>query len=113
MKNIITYILYTVSLASLLLATGVKEVDNWWDIAKPLFLIWFISGAIAFILSNIDNIRRILYPTFVCICAWVYGHKIIRTKFTKNTYLVYKRQNKSYADLYLYVQDLFDVMYTA
>lgn len=110
MKKIITYILYTISLSSLFLATGVKEVANWWDIARPLLLICFITGAIAFAMSNADNIRRVVYPAFVCVCAWIYEHKIIRTKFTQDAYRVYKWQNKSYFDLYIYAQDLFDSM---
>lgn len=111
LKSIITYILVGVSLVSILLATGIKETSNWWNIARPFFAVWFITLVIALFITNINQIRRVTYPTLVCISSWAYKHKILITKFTKNTYKLYKWQNSSYSNLYDYVQDLFDLMY--
>jgi len=109
MRKIITCILYGIALTSLILATGVKEVANWWEIAKPLLLVFVISAFLALTISNIDNIRRVTYPSFVCLCAYLYKNKIIMTRFTRNSYRLYKFKNRSYCDLYDYVQDLFDL----
>ena len=111
MRKIAIYILGIIALTSLLLATGIKEVENWWDIAKPFFLIYIISIVIALTPAYINQIRRITYPVFVCTGAWVYKHKMIRTDFTKKTYKLYQWQNRSYRNLFDYVQDLFDKVY--
>jgi len=111
LKAIITYILVGISLTSILLASGIKEVANWWDIAKPFFAVWFIALVIALLIANINQIRRVTYPTLVCVSSWLYKHRFLTTKFTQNTYRLYKWKNKSYSDLYDYVQDLFDLMY--
>ena len=111
LKNIFTYILIGISFSSILLASGIKDVANWWEIARPFFAVWFITLTIALAIININQIRRITYPTLVCISSWAYKHKLIMTKFTKNTYKLYKWQKKSYKNLFTYVQDLFDMMY--
>lgn len=108
MKKIITYILYIVSFTAFILASGIKEVANWVDIARPYFAIGFSTLALALILSNIDNIRRYTYPSIVCLWAWLYEHKILRSTFSKSTYIVYKRYGKSYSVLFDSVQDAFD-----
>lgn len=108
-KKIITYTLYIVSGVSILLASGIKQVANWWDIAKPFFAVWFIALSIALILSNVSKIRRITYPVFVCLSAWSYKHKIIMTKFTRDTHRLYKFKNSSYRKLFEYTQNLFDL----
>lgn len=110
-KTIISYILAAISFISIMLASGIKEVANWWDIAKPFFGVWFITLAIALTIANINQIRRVTYPALVCICSWTYKHKLITTKFTQNTYKLYKYTHRSYSELFDYVQDLFDVMY--
>lgn len=109
MKKIITYILAFISLTSVFLASGIKETTDWWDVARPYFIVWFLSTLIALIINNINYIRRITYPILVCISSWAYKHKILMTKFTCNTYRVYKMQNMSYRRLFSYVQDLFDI----
>ena len=101
-----------IALTSLFLATGIKDVANWWEIAKPFFAVYIISTVIALTLGYINKIRRITYPAFVCLGAWLYKHRVINTDFTKKTYKLYKWQNKSYQDLFDYVQDVFDVIYT-
>ena len=110
-KKIITYMLVAISFTSIMLATGIKDVTNWWDIAKPLFVVWLITLMIALLIANINQIRRVTYPTLVCVSSWAYKHGLVTTKFTQNTYRLYKWKNKSYSDLYDYVQDLFDAMY--
>ena len=42
MKKIITYILGLTAITSMFLATGIKEVANWWDIAKPFFIVFIV-----------------------------------------------------------------------
>ena len=109
MKKVVTYILVFISMTSIFLASGIKDVANWWDIAKPFFAVWFIALVAALTIHNFNYVRRVTYPVFVCICSWVYKHKILKTKFTHNTYKLYKWQNRSYRNLYMYVQNLFDV----
>ena len=108
MKKIITYILYFVGFAAFILASGIRDVANWLDLARPYFAIGSVTLAIALVISNIDNIRRFTYPSVVCLWAWLYKHKIWMTSFSKDTYLVYKKLGKSYSNLYYSVQDAFD-----
>lgn len=110
-RKIISYILYVISAASIFLASGIRQVKDWWDIAKPFFAVWFICLVIALTLSNIETIRRYTYPSFICACAWAYKHKLLMTKFTRNTYRLYRWKNNSYNDLFTYVQRLFDIIY--
>ena len=112
MKKIITYALYLIAFTSLFIASGIKDIPNWWDIARPFFIVFTVSIVVASILTYINKIRRITYPMFVCVSAWVYQHRVIRNDFTKKTYKLYKWQNRSYQDLFDYVQDVFDVIYT-
>ena len=111
MRKIIAYTLYIIAFTSVFIASGIKDVANWLDIARPFFIVFAVSITIALTLTYINKIRRITYPVFVCASAWVYKHKVIRTDFTKKTYKLYQWQNRSYQDLYDYVQDLFDVVY--
>lgn len=111
MKKVITCILYIIGFSAYILASGIKDVANWLDIARPYFAIGTLCVAIALTLSNINNIRRVTYPLFVCMNAWFFKKKIIMTKFTRNTYRLYKVNNKSFKKLFIYVQDLFDLMY--
>lgn len=94
-----------------LAVSGIRESTNWWELTKPYFAVWAISTILAIVLYNINYIRRITYPMVVCISAWAYKHKIIKTKFTQSTYKVYKWKNRSYKQLFGYTQDLFDAMY--
>jgi len=107
-KKIITYILATVSLFSILLASGIKDIEGWEEIARPYFLVWFISLTIALIIVNINYIRRFTYPAIICLLAWLYDKKIIHTKFSKSTYRVYKYYGKSYSKLFAVVKNAFD-----
>ena len=111
MRKIIAYILYIVAFTSVFIASGLKDIPKWWDIARPFFIVFALSMTVALILTHINKIRRITYPVFVCASAWVYQHRVIRNDFTKKTYKLYKWQNRSYQDLFDYVQDLFDVVY--
>jgi len=107
-QKAISYILYVISFASILLASGIKDTKDWWDIAKPFFAVWFICLAIALTISNINLIRRYTYPILVCVSAWAYKHKIIMTRFTRNTHRVYKMNHCSYKRLFAYTQYMFD-----
>lgn len=111
LKKLISYILYAVSTTSIVLASGIHQVKDWWEIARPFFAVWFICLIVALTISHIETIRRYTYPTLVCVCAWSFKHKILMTKFTRNTYKLYKYKNRSYSELFDYVQDLFDVIY--
>jgi hypothetical protein len=108
-RQIVTYILSAVSFVSIYLASGIKQVANWWDIARPFFIVWLLSLTLALLISNWNFVRRITYPTIVCVSAWAYRHKILKTKFGRNTYKVYKTQGKSYRKLFDYTQVLFDI----
>ena len=109
MKKVISYILYIISLASILIASGIKDVKDWWIIAKPFFAVWFICLAVALTISNINNIRRLTYPLIICFSAWLFNHKILITKFTLNTHRVYRMNNNSYKKLFEYTQNMFDM----
>ena len=103
--------LVAISVVSGFAVSGIPESSNWWEMTKPFFLVWIISTALAVIIPNFNQIRRIIYPAFVCISAWLYKYKIIMTKFTRDTYRVYKYNSKSFKKLFGYTQDLFDAMY--
>ena len=110
-RKILFGISCTTSIVSGLAVSAIRDSANWWEFTKPYFIVWVISTILAVILYNINYIRRITYPTVVCISAWAYKHKIIKTKFTQSTYRVYKWKNRSYKQLFGFTQDLFDAMY--
>lgn len=107
-NKIVSYILYAVSLTAIFLASGIKQVINWWDIAKPFFLVWLVCLLAGLIIGNVDYIRRYSYPAIICTFAWLHKHKILKTKFSSHTYRVYKYYGKSYKKLFEVVQDAFD-----
>lgn len=111
LKRIISYILYAIATGSIFLASGIKQVKEWWDIARPFFIVSFVCIIVGLIIANLETIRRYTYPIFVCACAWSFKHKIFMTKFTRNTYRLYMWKKGSYSALFDYVQDLFDLMY--
>ena len=111
MKKIITYILYFISFSSILLASGIRDVSNWWELAKPFFAVWFITCFLALTLSYSNQIRRVSYPSLVCLNAWLYKYRILHTNFARSTYRLYKHKGNSYSNLFDYVQELFDLMY--
>ena len=110
-SKIIKYALYIIAFSSALIASGVRESADWWNIVRPFFIVFAISITIALTMTYINKIRRVTYPIFVCMSAWFYKHNIIMTKFTRNTYRLYKWKNRSYKNLFEYVQNLFDIMY--
>ena len=110
-KKFITGILASISILSGLAVSGVRESADWWLIAKPFFCAWFAALAIALLINHFNYFRRIFYPAFVCVSAWLYKYQIIMTKFTRDTYRVYKLNSKSFKKLFGYTQDLFDAMY--
>lgn len=108
-RKTISYILYAIAFTCSVLASSVKEGIDWFDHAKPFFVIWAICIVLGLVLGYLDNIRRVTYPVFTCICAWVYKHKVFMTKFTRSAYRVYKMQKSSYKRLYHYTQGMFDI----
>ena len=108
MRKIIAYILGFISLAAVLVASGIRDVEGWEIIARPYFIVWFITLVTALILYNWNSIRRITYPLYTCISAWLYAHKIITSKFGESTYRVYVYYGRSYSKFYEVVQDAFD-----
>lgn len=109
MRKTISYILYAIAFTCAIIASSVTEGVDWFERAKPFFVVWFICMVVGLTLGYRDSIRRVTYPIFTCICAWVYKHKIIMTKFTRSAYRVYKMQRSSYKRLYFYTQDMFDI----
>ena len=110
-RKVITGILASISVVSGLAVSGIRESADWWIQTKPFLLVWFLSTTIAVFIYNFNYIRRIAYPAFVCISAWLYKHGIVMTKFTRDTYRVYKFNSRSFKKLFGYTQDLFDAMY--
>jgi hypothetical protein len=110
-KKFATGVLSSIAIISGLAASGIRESADWWVNTKPFFYICIISTAIAVLINNFNYVRRIIYPTFVCISAWLYKHGIVMTKFTRDTYRVYKHNSKSFKKLFGFTQDLFDAMY--
>lgn len=110
-KKYITGILVSIAIVSGLAVSGVPESADWWVIAKPFFCAWFISFSVALLINNFNYVRRVFYPAFVCLSAWLYKYRIIMTKFTRDTYRVYKMNSRSFRKLFGYTQDLFDTLY--
>jgi len=110
-KRAITIILAGTAVVTGLAASAIKEIPGWWEVTRPLFIIYMLSIIVAITINNFNYVRRITYPVLVCVCAWLYQHKIVTTKFTQSTYRVFKWKNKSYRQLFGYTQDLFDAMY--
>lgn len=114
-NNMIKKFIFTVScitsIVSGLAVSAIRDSANWWELTKPYFIVWVISTILAVLIYNINYIRRVTYPVIVCISAWAYQHRIIVTRFTLSTYRVYKWKNRSYKQLFGYVQDLFDTVY--
>ena len=110
-KKIVTGVLVIISIFSGFAVAGAPETANWWIIAKPFFYIWLGSLTVAILINHFNYVRRIVYPAFVCASAWLYKYRIIVTKFTHDTYRVYKYNSKSFKKLFGYTQDLFDAMY--
>ena len=108
MRKNIAGILGMISFVAVGFASGAKEDPNWLSIAKPYLIIWAVLLGLAIVIYNWNRIRRVTYPAIICVWAYLYEHKILRTKFAKSTYRVYSYFGKSYKKLYLKVQDAFD-----
>lgn len=107
-RKIIIYILGFIAFTSFIIASGVKEIANWEDVIRPFFVVGFVSTALALILYNWNSIRRVTYPAVICLWVWLHKKKIINSKFSLNTYRVYKHYGCSYKKLFLIVQLAFD-----
>ena len=92
-------------------AANVKDGIDWWEYTRPFLAVWIIATLVVLFLHNINYVRRVFYPAFVCLSAWLYKYQIVMTKFTRDTYRVYKYNSKSFKKLFGYTQDLFDTMY--
>ena len=104
LRKISIGILAVVAIFSAILAAGVPDVQNWWEISKPFYWIFFTSASGILILVEIKQVRRVIYPLFACICSWIYKYNLVKNRFTYNCYRLYTRFNYSYIDLYDYVQ---------
>lgn len=108
-KKLIAVAFGTVALIAAGFAAGTKEVANWYEIARPCIIIGIVSAIIAIALYNWEAIRRIVYPAIFCMWAWLYEHKLARSKFSRHTYKVYAYFGKSYKTFYKEVQGAFDL----
>lgn len=112
-RKISMVVLYSTSILSGFAAASVRDSADWWELTKPFLLVWVISTFLALTVTYINQIRRITYPLLVCVSAWAYKHRIIMTRFTRNTHRVYKMKNRSYKELFEYTQYMFDVYLSA
>lgn len=108
LRSITATAFYITGIISAILTTGVDTTYT--NNLYKLVCTTVISFAIALTLTYLDNIRRITYPAMVCLCAWIYKHRIAMTKFTRNSFRLYKLNKHSYSQLYDYIQDLFDLV---
>lgn len=107
-KKVFISVLGIISASSFVLATGVNNSSAGDMIMSICFLVGFTSLAIALFLYNLDSLRRITYPTVICVWAWLYAHRILRTQFSFSTYKVYRYFGGSYKKLFYKVQEAFD-----
>ena len=106
LRSITATAFYITGITSAILTTGVDTTYT--NNLSKLVCTTVICFAIALTLTYLDKIRRITYPSLVCLCAWIYKHRIAMTKFTRNAFRIYKMTGHSYSKLYDYTQDLFD-----
>jgi hypothetical protein len=102
--NIIAYILGTIAIALFWVSSGVKDSADWWNDIKFMVISGVILMIIAIILYNIQRINLIVFPAVFCIFAWGYVHHILHNKYAHAAYEVYLSINKSYTDLFDFVQ---------
>lgn len=107
-REIVSGIFGIVSFTSALLSSGVKECADWFNYARPFILFAVVTGLIALVIHKWNSIRRVTYPAIVCLWAWLYEHGVIKSKFSEDTYRVYKHLGKSYRRFYTKVQQAFD-----
>lgn len=107
-KKIIFGITAAISVFSTMVIVGIGEVDNWWELSKPWFIVFLISSAIGVISYNITEIRRYTYPAFVCLLAWLNEHKLLSTNFARQSNYIYRKNNRSYSRLFEITQYLYD-----
>ena len=108
-KKILAVVFGTISLLAAGFASGAKEVVNWYEIARPYIIVCIVSFIIALVLYNWEALRRIIYPAIFCMMAWMYEHKLTKSKFGRHTYKVYAYFGKSYKTFYQEVQGAFDL----
>lgn len=107
-KKIFISVLGIVSASSFILATGVNNSSAGDAILSMCLLAGFTSLAVALFLYNLDSVRRITYPAAICAWAWLYDHRIIRTRFSSSSYRIYRYFGGSYKKLFYKVQEAFD-----
>lgn len=107
-RNIFAYILGAISAAAFFLASGIRDVADWYRIARPYFVVGIVTLILSVILYKWHAIRRITYPAIICVWAWLYAHKIVTSKFSNHTYRVFVYFGRSYRKLYEVVQIAFD-----
>lgn len=107
-RETVSGVLGFISFGSALISSGVKESADWFRYAWPFILFALITGLIALVLHKWNLIRRVTYPATVCLWAWLYEQGVIKSKFSEDTYRVYRHFGKSYRKFYSKVQDAFD-----
>lgn len=109
-KKIANGIMLAISVASAVIISAVAEVPNWWELTKPWVFLFFGSIVFTWVINNGDLIRRYTYPTRVCVLAWAYGHKILRTELGRQSYSIYRKHKNSYSKLFEVTQCLYDMV---
>lgn len=107
-KKIVSTISILIATISAIVVAAVPETANWWDLARPWTILFFSSVLFTMIVVNSELIRRYTYPSFICVLAWAYSHKLIKDDFAKHSYTIYVKNHKSYAKLFEVTQYLYD-----
>lgn len=108
LRKIFSIILGVISVTSVILASAIPDSPNSFNQELPFYIVGIIAGILAIALHYWMMIRRTVYPALICMWAWLYEHKLARSKFSNHTYRVYVYYGKSYATLYNKVQGAFD-----
>lgn len=104
MKKTVVYILYATAFISGVLGSSVPDVANWFEIAKPYYLVAIISLISAVCLTYWMQILSIIVTTILVVNAHGYDCGLIKTGFAKKSYKLYQMNYYSFLDLMLYVQ---------
>lgn len=108
LRKILSIILGVISVAAVVLASAIPDSPESFNQELPFYIVGIIAGILAITLHYWMSIRRIVYPAIICMMAWLYEHKLAKSKFSSHTYRVYVYYGESYATLYNKVQGAFD-----
>lgn len=108
LRKILSIILGVISVTSVILTSAIPDSPDCFKQELPFYIVGIVAGILAIVLHYWMTIRRITYPAIICMMAWLYEHKLARSKFSSHTYRVYVYYGESYATLYSKVQGAFD-----